>query len=194
MGSSLLPLPYPYIVPGGRFNEIYYWDSYFTQLGLQQSGRVDMIENMIKNFAHLIETVGYIPNGNRSYFIGRSQPPFFSLMVRLLAQEKSDEILVDYFPSLEKEYLFWTAGNNNLSRNNTLSKHSVFTPTGVLHRYFDEHNSPRAEMYQTDVEEAKASVQNPEKLFGHLRAACESGWDFSSRWLKNPKIWVQYKP
>ena len=88
MGSSLLPLPYPYIVPGGRFNEIYYWDSYFTQLGLQQSGRVDMIENMIKNFAHLIETVGYIPNGNRSYFIGRSQPPFFSLMVRLLAQEK----------------------------------------------------------------------------------------------------------
>ena len=187
LGSSLLPLPYPYIVPGGRFNEIYYWDSYFTQLGLQQSGRVDMIENMIKNFAHLIETVGYIPNGNRSYFIGRSQPPFFSLMVRLLAQEKSDEILVDYFPSLEKEYLFWTAGNNNLSRNNTLSKHSVFTPTGVLHRYFDEHNSPRAEMYQTDVEEAKVSVQAPEKLFGHLRAACESGWDFSSRWLKNPQ-------
>ena len=118
---------------------------------------------MIKNFAHLIETVGYIPNGNRSYFIGRSQPPFFSLMVRLLAQEKSDEILVDYFPSLEKEYLFWTTGNNYLSRNNTLSKHSVFTPAGILHRYFDENNSPRPEMYQTDLEEAKASLQTPEK-------------------------------
>src|SRR6187200_108257 len=55
-GSSLLPLPYPYIVPGGRFREIYYWDSYFTMLGLKESGETDMIENMIKNFAYLIET------------------------------------------------------------------------------------------------------------------------------------------
>ena len=73
-GSSLLPLPYPYIVPGGRFREIYYWDSYFTMLGLKESGETEMIENMIKNFAYLIETYGHIPNGNRSYYIGRSQP------------------------------------------------------------------------------------------------------------------------
>jgi alpha,alpha-trehalase len=75
-GSSLLPLPNPYIVPGGRFGEIYYWDSYFTMLGLKESGRVDMIENMVKNFAYLIDTYGHIPNGNRSYYISRSQPPF----------------------------------------------------------------------------------------------------------------------
>lgn len=76
-GSSLLPLPYPYIVPGGRFNEIYYWDSYFTMLGLAESGRIDMVEHMVDNFAHLILTYGHIPNGNRSYFLSRSQPPFF---------------------------------------------------------------------------------------------------------------------
>ncbi len=76
-GGSLIPLPYPYIVPGGRFGEIYYWDSYFTMLGLKVSGRIDMIENMVKNFSYLIDSFGYIPNGNRKYFIGRSQPPFF---------------------------------------------------------------------------------------------------------------------
>src|SRR3954465_7614132 len=78
--SSLIALPFPYIVPGGRFREIYYWDSYFTMLGLKESGETDMIENMIKNFAYLTETYGHIPNGNRSYYIGRSQPPFFAAM------------------------------------------------------------------------------------------------------------------
>ena len=75
--GSLIPLPYPYIVPGGRFGEIYYWDSYFTMLGLAASGKNDMIQNMVNNFSHLIDTLGYIPNGNRTYYIGRSQPPFY---------------------------------------------------------------------------------------------------------------------
>jgi len=52
--SSLIPLPYPYIVPGGRFNEIYYWDSYFTMLGLKVSGHSEIILNMIKNFAWMM--------------------------------------------------------------------------------------------------------------------------------------------
>ena len=87
-GSSLLPLPNPYIVPGGRFREIYYWDSYFTMLGLKESNEWEMIENMINNFAHLINTYGHIPNGNRTYYLSRSQPPFFSMMVALLAEKK----------------------------------------------------------------------------------------------------------
>src|SRR6476659_8799601 len=70
--NSLIPLPHPYIVPGGRFREIYYWDSYFTMLGLQVSGRIDMIKNMVDNFSYLVNHVGYIPNGNRTYFLGRS--------------------------------------------------------------------------------------------------------------------------
>ncbi|EIM75956.1 alpha,alpha-trehalase [Nitritalea halalkaliphila LW7] len=75
--SSLLPLPRPYVVPGGRFGEIYYWDSYFTLLGLAESGEKELLADMVHNFGHLIDTVGFIPNGNRSYFLSRSQPPFF---------------------------------------------------------------------------------------------------------------------
>src|SRR6187397_2377811 len=108
--GSLIPLPYPYIVPGGRFGEIYYWDSYFTMLGLAASGKNEMLENMIKNFSFLIDTLGYIPNGNRSYFIGRSQPPFYSLMVKLLAGIKGPAVLAAYLPQLEKEYVFWMRG------------------------------------------------------------------------------------
>jgi alpha,alpha-trehalase len=70
-GSSLLPLPNPYIVPGGRFCEVYYWDSYFTMLGLKGSGDVDLIEDIIKNFASLIDRYGLIPNGNRTYYLAR---------------------------------------------------------------------------------------------------------------------------
>ena len=75
--GSLIPLPKPYVVPGGRFSEIYYWDSYFTMLGLKASGKAMLIRNMVDNFAYLVKTFGFIPNGNRTYFLGRSQPPFF---------------------------------------------------------------------------------------------------------------------
>ena len=76
-GGSLIPLPHSYVVPGGRFREIYYWDSYFTMLGLKECGRVDLIENMINNFAYLINTFGHVPTANRTYYLSRSQPPFF---------------------------------------------------------------------------------------------------------------------
>ncbi len=71
--SSLIPLPQPYVVPGGRFREVYYWDSYFTMLGLVASGRTDLVRTMLDNFAYLIRTVGHIPNGNRTYYLSRSQ-------------------------------------------------------------------------------------------------------------------------
>ena len=75
--SSALPLAKPYVVPGGRFRELYYWDSYFTMLGLAQSGRQDLVKSMISDFAGLIDRYGHIPNGTRTYYLGRSQPPFF---------------------------------------------------------------------------------------------------------------------
>ena len=82
--GSLLPLPHPYVVPGGRFREIYYWDSYFTMLGLQESGREDLVAAMVRNFAYLIDTYGHVPNGARTYYLSRSQPPLFFEMVGLL--------------------------------------------------------------------------------------------------------------
>ncbi|MBI1780389.1 MAG: alpha,alpha-trehalase TreF [Sphingobacteriales bacterium] len=184
--SSLIPLPYPYIVPGGRFREIYYWDSYFTMLGLQASGRIDMIENMVNNFSHLIDTVGNIPNGNRTYYIGRSQPPFYSLMVKLLAQEKGKGILIKYFPQLEKEYAFWMKGERFINKDTNASHHVVKMSNGsLLNRYWDENDTPRPESYREDVELAHHSSSNQNELYRHLRAGAESGWDFSCRWFKD---------
>jgi alpha,alpha-trehalase len=116
VNSSLLELPRPYIVPGGRFREVYYWDSYFTMLGLAEAQRFDRIEDMVENFAYLIDHIGFIPNGNRSYFCTRSQPPFFVLMVELLASVRNDPaILRRYRPQLLREYDFWMAGADTLT-------------------------------------------------------------------------------
>ncbi len=194
-GGSLIPLPHPYIVPGGRFREIYYWDSYFTMLGLRVSKRVDLIQNMVSNFEFLIDKVGYIPNGNRTYFLARSQPPFFSLMVKLLSVEKRKTInadepdpLINHLPSLEREYHFWMGGADAVNPDQP-DRHRVvlMTDGSVLNRYWDENNSPRPESYKEDVELSHQSKQNPEVLFRNLRAAAESGWDFSSRWFKDRK-------
>lgn len=186
--SSLIPLPHPYIVPGGRFREIYYWDSYFTMLGLRVSGKWDLITHMVDNFSHLINTIGYIPNGNRSYYVGRSQPPFYSLMVKLLAGKKGDKILVKYLPQLEKEHQFWMRGVEKVNSKNQSLHRVVYLEDGsVLNRYWDEHCTPRPEAYKEDLELSHHSSQDSEKLFRHLRAAAESGWDFSSRWFRDAK-------
>lgn len=183
--SSLIPLPKSYIVPGGRFREIYYWDSYFTMLGLQLSKRTDMIENMVNNFAYLIDKIGYIPNGNRSYYKGRSQPPFFSLMVKLLAEEKADDVLIKYQPQLEKEYQFWMQGSERLNAdNNAIHRVVLMTDGSILNRYWDENATPRPESYREDRELAHEAADK-EIMYRHIRAAAESGWDFSSRWFKD---------
>jgi len=170
-GGSLIPLPFPYIVPGGRFGEIYYWDSYFTMLGLKVSGRYDMIENMVNNFSALIDRFGYIPNGNRKYFIGRSQPPFFSHMVQLLASVKSSSILITYLPQLIKEYKFWMKGSDRLNKSNGSLLHTVSMFGGeVLNRYWDENETPRPESLREDVELSHQSDQEPAVLYRHLRS------------------------
>src|SRR5271157_5330068 len=94
--SSLLPLPRPYVVPGGRFRELYYWDSYFTMLGLKQSGRRDLLAGMVADFADMIDTYGHVPNGARSYYLSRSQPPFFFAMVGLLGQTNARSAFARY--------------------------------------------------------------------------------------------------
>ncbi len=186
--STLIPLPHPYIVPGGRFREIYYWDSYFTMLGLQVSKRVDIIQNMVDNFAYLIDRTGFIPNGNRTYYLGRSQPPFFALMVTILVEEKGKEILLQYQSQLEKEYQFWMAGAETVSPTNPTHRHVVLMQDGsILNRYWDDNDTPRPEAYIEDVQLASTSDKEPSTVYRHIRAAAESGWDFSSRWFRDGK-------
>lgn len=186
-GGSLIPLPNAYVVPGGRFGEVYYWDSYFTMLGLQASGRYEMIENMVKNFAHLINTIGFIPNGNRTYYLGRSQPPFFSMMVQLLAAINGEQELITFLPQLEKEYSFWMNGKEQLNKRNIAVNHVVLMSNGaVLNRYWDAFDTPRPESYREDVELAHAHTE-PQQMYRHLRAGAESGWDYSCRWFADVK-------
>jgi alpha,alpha-trehalase len=182
--STLIPLPGRYIVPGGRFREVYYWDSYFTMLGLKASGRVDLIEDMVDNFAWLIDELGFIPNGNRTYYLGRSQPPFFALMVQVLASVKGEAVLLHYRPQLEKEYAFWMEGENRLDDTHTAHRRVVRMPDGtVLNRYWDDRDTPRPEAYAEDVHVAEQSGREASTVYRHIRAAAESGWDFSSRWF-----------
>lgn len=185
--STLIPLPFPYVIPGGRFNEIYYWDSYFTMLGLVESGRIDLVESMVKNFAYMIENFGFIPNGNRTYYLGRSQPPFFSLMVSLLAEQKGDDVILEFLPALIKEHEFWMEGSKKLTKEWKSHKRAVKLSGGeILNRYYDNITSPRAEMYQDDVELIKTKGEAGKRTLLNIRAACESGWDFSSRWCEAP--------
>jgi len=186
-GSSLLALPYPYIVPGGRFREIYYWDSYFTMLGLKESGEVEMIDNMVKNFAYLIETYGHIPNGSRSYYLGRSQPPFFAAMVALLAGAKGDSIYQEFLPALEKEYQFWMDGSDKIKPGQIFRRVVKLKDGTILNRYWDDSTIPRQESWREDVLTAEKSGRNKVEMYQHLRAGAESGIDFSSRWFADKK-------
>lgn len=180
-GSSRLPLPHPYLVPGGRFREIYYWDSYFTMLGLEESGEWDVIRHMIDNFAFLIRTYGHIPNGNRTYYLSRSQPPFFALMVGLLAQKDGEKVFVRYGKELQREYDYWMDKT-------APTQHVVRMPDGsVLNRYYDRDDIARQESFYEDSTLARESKRDRRTLYRHLRSGAESGWDFSSRWFADGK-------
>ena len=186
--SSLIPLPSPYVVPGGRFREIYYWDSYFTMQGLVKSGHTDLVRNMLDNFAHLIRTLGHIPNGNRSYYLTRSQPPYFAAMVALYASATDTNQALPYLDALEKEHAFWMDGADQL-KPGQYYRRAVRMPEGVvLNRYWDDSDEPRPESYRPDVE---IGMTVPESLradfYRNARATAESGWDFSSRWMRDPK-------
>ncbi|SMD37286.1 alpha,alpha-trehalase [Reichenbachiella faecimaris] len=182
--GSRIQLPYPYVVPGGRFREIYYWDSYFTMLGLEVSGEHQLIEDMVKNFAEMIDRFGFIPNGSRTYFLGRSQPPFFALMINLLASIKGKSVWVEYLPYLQKEYDFWMTGADSLTVQNATSQRVVLLDSKyVLNRYWDNFDGPREESLAEDVLLARESGREESLVFRHLRAGAESGWDYSSRWF-----------
>jgi alpha,alpha-trehalase len=185
--SSRLALPHRYVVPGGRFNEIYYWDSYFTMLGLEESGRHDLTLSMLDNFAWLIDQFGHVPNGNRSYYLSRSQPPFFAAMVELAAVRDGDAAYRKYLPQLRREYEFWMEGAASLAPGAAHRRVVRLRDGTLLNRYWDDRDTPREEAYREDVATAHDSGRPAADVYRNLRAAAESGWDFSSRWLADGK-------
>jgi alpha,alpha-trehalase len=183
--NSLLPLPYSYIVPGGRFREIYYWDSYFTMQGLAVSNRYDLIEDMVNNFSYLIMHYGHIPNGNRNYYLGRAQPPYFAMMVDLLHEKNGDAVYKKYFPAMEKEYAFWMNGTEKLKTMQAYRRVVKMPDASVLNRNWDDVNLPRQESYAEDVATSKVYKNGDGMVFRNLRGCAESGIDFSSRWFRD---------
>jgi alpha,alpha-trehalase len=182
-GSSLLPLPHRYVVPGGRFQEIYYWDSYFTMLGLEAPERRALAADMLANFAHLIDSYGHIPNGNRTYYLSRSQPPFFAAMVARAALRDGDAVYSKYLPQLLREHAFWMQGADRLAAGSAHRRVVRLRNGTVLNRYWDDRATPRDEAYREDIETAAAAKRPAAEVYRNLRASAESGWDFSSRWL-----------
>ena len=149
--STLIPLPKAYVVPGGRFREVYYWDSYFTMLGLVQSGRTDLVKSMLDNFAYLITQIGHIPNGNRTYYLTRSQPPYFAAMVGLFAHATDTSQALPYLDALEKEYAFLMDGAESLQPGQ-FYRRVVRMPDGtILNRYWDDLPGPRPEAYGREL-------------------------------------------
>eukprot|EP00112_Aurelia_sp_Birch-Aquarium-sp1_P007091 Seg1774.3 transcript_id=Seg1774.3/GoldUCD/mRNA.D3Y31 product=Trehalase protein_id=Seg1774.3/GoldUCD/D3Y31 len=183
--NSLIYSKNPFVVPGGRFREFYYWDTYWVMKGLLLSDMTKTVKGMLENFVELVKVYGFVPNGGRIYYLNRSQPPFLTLMAYEYWQKTNDTaFIVSILPYLEKEYEFWMA-----QRVVTVNWAHGFKRAHTLNRYSTPMGYPRPESYWNDVETAekaefnKSSVEERKKLYAHIASAAESGWDFSSRWF-----------
>ncbi|XP_036114530.1 trehalase [Molossus molossus] len=175
--SSLIYSQHPFVVPGGRFLEFYYWDSYWVMEGLLLSEMPQTVKGMLQNFLDLVRVYGHVPNGARVYYLQRSQPPLLTLMMdRYVAYTNDTAFLRDSVGVLASELDFW-AENRSISV--LLGERSY-----VLNRYHVPYGGPRPESYSKDAELAGSLPEgDPEALWAELKAGAESGWDFSSRWL-----------
>ncbi|XP_004688881.1 PREDICTED: trehalase [Condylura cristata] len=174
---SLIYSEHPFIVPGGRFVEFYYWDSYWVVEGLLLSEMPQTVKGMLQNFLHLVRRFGHIPNGARVYYQQRSQPPLLTLMMNSYVTRTHDlTFLRDNIETLALELDFW-AQNRSVPV-------SLGGKTYTLNRYYVPFGGPRPESYSKDMELAETLPEGSrETLWAELKAGAESGWDFSSRWL-----------
>nr|WP_241695940.1 alpha,alpha-trehalase [Solimonas terrae] len=177
-GSSLLHTPYPFLIPAGRFREAYYWDTAFGIDGLIATGRLELAQMQADNFLELIRRFGFVPNGNRDYYLSRSQPPLSSRLIRTVVAasaaeyrrhgdaERSANLLrwvrERAVPLLASEFLdFWSDPQTRYD-----------AATG-LHHHWDALDVKRPERYSEDDETALG------KSLRDVRAMAESGLDFT---------------
>jgi alpha,alpha-trehalase len=186
---GLLFLENPYVVPGGRFNEMYGWDSYFIILGLLRDGRTELARGMVENFFFEIEHYGTVLNANRTYFLTRSQPPFLTSMIMAVDQAEKTAghedrgWLAKAFKYASKDYEMWTrdphlAGTTGLSRYYDFGQGPVAEglqdETGyyrTVAAYFVNH----PERADHDLVETKANGPNPDAIgFPFSLQLCEN--------------------
>ncbi|KAK7989203.1 Glycerol-3-phosphate dehydrogenase [Apiospora arundinis] len=196
--DSFIPLKRTFVVAGGRFREPYYWDSYWILQGLLRTGGnfTEISRNVIENFLDLVDEFGFVPNGARIYYLNRSQPPVLPQMVKSYVEYTNDtSILERAVPLLVKEYGFWTQ--------NRSVEFQADGETYTLNHYAVENTEPRPESYKEDYVTAnngsyyaKSGIIYPQthalngsekaELYSNLASGAESGWDYTTRWLKNP--------
>ncbi|KAF7992096.1 hypothetical protein HCN44_001421 [Aphidius gifuensis] len=175
---SIIYVPNPVIVPGGRFREFYYWDSYWIVKGLLLSEMYSTVKGMLTNFVTVVDKIGFIPNGGRIYYTMRSQPPMLLPMVKIYLDATNDyDWLKENLWLLEKEYNFWM-----VNRTVNIEKDGK---NYTLARYYENSSGPRPESYREDYLTSHNFRTNEEKdnYYMELKTAAESGWDFSSRWF-----------
>lgn len=186
----------PFVVPGGRFNELYGWDSYMESLGLIESNRVDLAKAMVQNFCFCIKHYGKILNANRTYYLGRSQPPFLTDMADRVYQKirhlpEAKEFLREAVLSAIKEYYSVWVSEPRFDPETTLSR---YRPTGIgvppetesthfyhiLKPYADKHGVSFEDFVQK-YNHGEIQSSDLDEYFLHDRAVRESGHDTSYR-------------
>ncbi|CAI6353958.1 unnamed protein product [Macrosiphum euphorbiae] len=175
---SIIYLPNPFIIPGGRFREVYYWDSYWIIRGLLICEMHNTAKGMISNYISMIQTFGHVPNGGRIYYIQRSQPPMTIPMVKSYVESTNDmEFVIEIIQYLEVEFNYWITQHNV-----TINKYGRNYTLAV---YKDNSTGPRPESYREDIKAAEnfTTENDKENFYSEIKAAAESGWDFSSRWF-----------
>lgn len=183
--DTFIGLPYPYIVPtcSGKFQEMYYWDTYFACEGLIISGKTDLAKNCADDMAFLINKFGFVPNGSRTTYLSRSQPPYFCMLVRsVFDQTKDMNWLKEMYAAAEKEYGFW--------------QRERMTGTG-LNRYGCAKLGEKETKDVCDYIQRRFSNGIDEKIYKdktdfaeNIIAECESGWDFNPRFSLKCKNYI----
>lgn len=176
---SIIWVPNPVIVPGGRFREFYYWDSYWIFQGLLLSEMHKTVKGMLENFLYIVDNYGLLPNGGRIYYLARSQPPLLIPMVQMYLEFTNDyQFIKDNIHIMDKEFDYWMKNHTKVINFNGKNYTLAF--------YGDQSHGPRPESYSEDVESAdlfKDDQRKKQEFYSELKAAAESGWDFSSRWF-----------
>ena len=206
--DTLIPTPHVSLVPGERFRDTYYWDSYWVVVGLLASGMRDAAEGVARNMLHLVKTRGFVPNGARVYYLNRSQPPVLAAAVLAVVEAHrassggddgdggdggggggggggGEALARDALPLLLAEYEYLTRPERVVR---------VVGASGTpraMSRYWANTDAPRPESWREDValatEECGFDVDSSEAkaMWREIATAAESGHDFSSRWLED---------
>eukprot|EP01123_Difflugia_compressa_P011080 TRINITY_DN4290_c0_g1_i1.p1 TRINITY_DN4290_c0_g1~~TRINITY_DN4290_c0_g1_i1.p1 ORF type:complete len:594 (-),score=87.12 TRINITY_DN4290_c0_g1_i1:61-1842(-) len=174
---SMISQKRPFIVPGERFNEFYYWDSYWIIKGLLTCGMNETAKGIILNAIDLVLEYGFVPNGARVYYLNRSQPPLLSEMVLYYYESTHDlDLVKQALPVLEREYQFWMKTEHRVQLDDGL----------ILNRYYSSNDLPRPEAYREDLAHtAHMSPEDANKFYTNIAAGAESGEDFTLRWFSS---------